>query len=259
MEKREYKVDECVGCKQSRYIAAKGLCRRCYARVQRNGTLEKVRKRTLCRVYECDRNVVSNGFCALHWHRVQTTSDPNKTLRPEDWGVRGKHPMHAAWVYAKYHGGVSKRWESFWNFVADVVSKPSPTARLHSKDGGAIGPDNYEWREKLLSFNDAAQYAREHRKVNPDYWKDSDLKKKFGITLQTYQEMLVSQNGVCAICCGINTVVDRRTGKPRMLAVDHCHTTGKVRKLLCQHCNQAIGLFKDDPKLLLAAASYLGL
>jgi Recombination endonuclease VII len=39
--------------------------------------------------------------------------------------------------------------------------------------------------------------------------------------------------------------------------VDHCHKTGAIRGLLCRSCNQAIGLLKDDPRLLRAAIRYL--
>jgi hypothetical protein len=40
--------------------------------------------------------------------------------------------------------------------------------------------------------------------------------------------------------------------------VDHEHSTGKVRGVLCGRCNKGIGLFDDSPKLLRAAARYLG-
>jgi hypothetical protein len=41
------------------------------------------------------------------------------------------------------------------------------------------------------------------------------------------------------------------------LAVDHCHTTGKVRGLLCSTCNTALGSFQDNPAYLKAAIHYL--
>ena len=39
--------------------------------------------------------------------------------------------------------------------------------------------------------------------------------------------------------------------------VDHCHKSGNIRDGLCQRCNAAIGLFGDDPALMLKAISYL--
>jgi hypothetical protein len=64
--------------------------------------------------------------------------------------------------------------------------------------------------------------------------------------------MLQQQNGLCAIC------KKTETGKTSNLCVDHCHKTGKVRGLLCNNCNKGLGLFKDNPEVLLNASAYLG-
>lgn len=73
------------------------------------------------------------------------------------------------------------------------------------------------------------------------------LKKKYGITEEDYQKILLSQNNRCAIC---NNIVKR-------LGVDHDHQTGKIRGLLCHHCNAGLGAFRDNPLLLLFARDYL--
>lgn len=47
-------------------------------------------------------------------------------------------------------------------------------------------------------------------------------------------------------------------GRPKArLHMDHDHRTGKARKFLCRDCNHGLGNFKDDPRLLRAAADYL--
>ena len=77
------------------------------------------------------------------------------------------------------------------------------------------------------------------------------LKELYGITLEDKQRLLELQNGVCAICGGDN--------KGRELHVDHAHDgTKRVRGLLCMSCNNGLGLFKDNQKLLTLAIEYLG-
>ena len=74
--------------------------------------------------------------------------------------------------------------------------------------------------------------------------------KRYGITTDTYYQMLKSQNGVCKICSQACL-----TG--RELCVDHCHTTGKVRGLLCGKCNSGLGSFNDNIQSLKMAIEYL--
>jgi hypothetical protein len=80
--------------------------------------------------------------------------------------------------------------------------------------------------------------------------------KAFGITPEEYAAMVVAQDGRCAICREEETATAR--GRVRSLAVDHDHETGAVRGLLCSRCNTALGLFRDNPALLLEAIAYLG-
>ena len=77
------------------------------------------------------------------------------------------------------------------------------------------------------------------------------LKHQYGLTVAQFEELVKEQNNKCYIC-GIEGGYN---GKP--LYVDHCHTSGQVRRLLCQHCNSGLGMFKDNPELLLKAADYL--
>lgn len=88
------------------------------------------------------------------------------------------------------------------------------------------------------------------RRRNPDKTKAVKLKYRFGLSLEEYRRMLAAQKGLCKICGG-----HCRLG--RSLAVDHCHTTGKIRGLLCTDCNIGISRLQDRPDLLRAAAAYL--
>ena len=102
-----------------------------------------------------------------------------------------------------------------------------------------------------------ADFMREYRKKNPDIFRNIELKKNFGISLDEYNKMLKDQNGVCKICGNPEMTYHNNSDRLRNLAVDHCHTTGKVRGLLCSRCNQGLGNFRDNPDFLAKAISYL--
>lgn len=82
----------------------------------------------------------------------------------------------------------------------------------------------------------------------------ADIKRRYGISYEEYEDILEQQNNCCAICKSDTSQNNRAT---RGLFVDHCHTTGKVRGLLCSKCNHALGLLNDDIDLLKAAMDYL--
>ena len=77
-----------------------------------------------------------------------------------------------------------------------------------------------------------------------------DLKRKFGITRETYQVMLIAQNGVCAIC-------NQPCPTGNRLAVDHDHSSKEVRGLLCSLCNMLLHKVETDPAWMDKALSYL--
>lgn len=102
---------------------------------------------------------------------------------------------------------------------------------------------------KCRAWNKAA-YDRDPAKHTIQNYK-SQLKKRFGMTLEDYDKMLFEQGGKCAIC-NIH-----HTETPRKLNVDHCHTTGKIRGLLCFNCNTSLGKLQDSIQILEQAIKYL--
>ena len=76
---------------------------------------------------------------------------------------------------------------------------------------------------------------------------------KYGLTDEDYISMLSVLSG-CAIC---GKIPDGEFNQTSRLHIDHDHDTGRVRGLLCHGCNIGMGHFKDNAKLLLAAANYL--
>jgi len=101
------------------------------------------------------------------------------------------------------------------------------------------------------------QYDAEYRAANREKIVDTvrwiKILQKFGLTKEAWHALLDSQGGRCAVCGS-----DSPGGRGQW-HTDHCHKTNKVRGLLCAGCNRGIGLLKDDPNVLLAAAIYLEL
>ena len=102
-----------------------------------------------------------------------------------------------------------------------------------------------------------AAWFREYRKNNPEKIaaaeRKRNLKHKYGITPERYEELLQEQGHRCKIC-GVH---DSETPWPHKLVIDHCHNTKVVRGLLCSSCNRGIGLLNDCPEILSNAIKYL--
>lgn len=98
------------------------------------------------------------------------------------------------------------------------------------------------YKQKLWAEKPEEEKAafRAHRAA---YTMSRHYKSKYGITQDDWDAMYSAQGGVCAIC-----KVPGRTGKHKILSVDHCHTTGRVRGLLCSICNSAIGSLGETPE-----------
>lgn len=100
-------------------------------------------------------------------------------------------------------------------------------------------------------INQKKRHAAGKSYYGPEAQLRRDLKRNYGITLESYNEMLAGQDHSCA-CCGKHA-----NDEYHRLAVDHCHTTGLVRGLLCSNCNRALGFAQDDVSILQNLIHYL--
>lgn len=122
-----------------------------------------------------------------------------------------------------------------WGDFATNGGKPYPHSRCHSC---------------------AIEMHRVKRRKNPTLYalnqRRADLKTKYNLTLEQYEEMLQSQGLACKIC------KSKRSGrKSGVFLVDHNHTNGKVRGLLCARCNVGLGTFDEDTARFRLAACYI--
>lgn len=126
-----------------------------------------------------------------------------------------------------------------------------------TKCGETKSEDSFSWHYKdkgirraqcksCRNLYEKIKSREDHRKIQR---KEYCLKKTYDISIEQYNKMLEDQNGVCDIC--------HRPPITKALAVDHCHTTGKIRGLLCSSCNTALGSMQDNTDRLRNAIAYL--
>lgn len=108
----------------------------------------------------------------------------------------------------------------------------------------------YKKRYRIKNKEKIREYNRTHKSNNKLRARRTTL-RKYGITLEQYQEILDQQNGKCAICNKLES------DSNQAFCVDHDHKTNKIRGLLCSKCNRGIGYLNDDITSLQNAINYL--
>lgn len=147
------------------------------------------------------------------------------------------HSGHVPWSKSQKNKGTMKAWNKKEVRICTRCHRTEKETEFASK--------RYRCRE--CHRKEAVEY---HRKRDKRAVKDKRLRKIYGITIDQYDEMFKTQNGVCWIC--------HRPPKKMPLHVDHDHKSGKVRGLLCHNCNYGIGrYFKDNIESLRRAVQYL--
>jgi len=118
---------------------------------------------------------------------------------------------------------------------------------------------NKAWRiahaEELKVYR--KKYNDEHREEIKAWQQTYQEKRKilarirrYGITDIEFNTLLEKQGGTCAVCKMIGW-----NGKGPH--VDHNHKTGKVRGILCSNCNAAVGMMKDNRKIVQGLVEYM--
>lgn len=174
----------------------------------------------ICELEGCNNKHFGRGLCSKHYTRQLRHGDVNTT------------------AYIRDDGGDTKLC---------IVCKIEKSKEYFSPKGNHYNSwckecHNIYQRESLKNKD------TRDKKYNSS--RNSFYKKKYGITIQQYEELLENQNYVCKIC-------EKEDVGGKRLAVDHCHNTGLVRGLLCGSCNKALGGFNDDTALLNNAINYL--
>ena len=149
-----------------------------------------------------------------------------------------------------------KEEKSFDNFWKDRTT--SSGYRSYCKD---CKPNRRKYHDEWRAKNrDKVNAYSKKAKAKPGAKardRNRAIERNYGISVDEYNKMVISQEGVCAICKRVPN---------KTFSIDHDHTCcpersrscGKcIRGLLCQTCNQALGMFLDSPEILFNAIKYL--
>lgn len=90
------------------------------------------------------------------------------------------------------------------------------------------------------------------RENNPGKTKELQIRRKYGLSMQEYSNLIEKQQFQCAACgIGLKDLPGSE------IQIDHCHNTGNIRGILCGRCNRALGLLNDDPIKTQKLADYI--
>jgi len=274
----------CIGCNEEKPIKAKGLCNKCYIRVQRHNDVTWGRKKkgdSLCS-YCHEKPVHAKDFCVNCYARYLKNGSPERVKVRTDricnfcgkiMPMKAKGLCFACYKRARDHGGdpayivknvpAKIRECSFCGKVKEIVGNNLCNAcyqRKWKRGTAEYAPKRIKLNCKVKGCKKevvAYGFCDIHRARTIDRRKAAHktLVKRFRITVDEYERMYNNQNGVCAICG--QPEIRKQNGNTINLPVDHCHATGKIRGLLCSKCNTSLGGFKDSTDLLTKAINYL--
>lgn len=126
------------------------------------------------------------------------------------------------------------------------LNEDRPRSRCKSCEANAAR----KWRKE--NPEEHKRRKSQWAKNNPEKVKMSSLRrawKKMGLDPLQVEIYKNTHSNVCEICGKMDEYQD--------ISVDHCHDKKTFRGLLCSKCNMGIGLFQDNPQLLLKAIEYL--
>jgi len=98
---------------------------------------------------------------------------------------------------------------------------------------------------RKIRIDEPERYAK-YKKRHNEYLKE----KRYGISQDQFDKMLVDQNNMCKICGNEFKII-------KDAHIDHCHNRNIVRGILCNGCNIAIGQFYDNTDIMDNAIKYL--
>lgn len=219
----------------------------------------------ICKVEDCENRVKAYGYCTLHHLRLKKHGSLEKPVKGDG---RRTHPQYYNWIVNKQKNNLCEEWLDFHTFAIAIGERPSSNHFLRKIDKEQLlSPTNFQWVEFLKrEVGELAKswYARKWKKRTTEH---PEINSRFGALknsgipwrerIKLGEQMLETQNHLCAICRNPETQLNPRSDKKVRLALDHCHKTNKLRGMLCWRCNTTLGKVEDSIPLLKEMIAYL--
>lgn len=108
------------------------------------------------------------------------------------------------------------------------------------------------WHNRAPHGNckDCQRAAKKPTVYDRTYHRVNNLKKKYGLTVEQWAELLEACSHRCVVC-------EKPFSSTRLPCADHDHVTGLLRGVICGPCNLAIGYAHDDVGWFTRVSSYL--
>jgi hypothetical protein len=146
----------------------------------------------------------------------------------------------------------TRRWRAANRDRANALARVSNKKwREENREAHRTRAKEYKAKNLERYKENHARWRAENREHLREFTRKQYYRLKYGMTQEERDQMLADQGGCCKICQSDDP------GSKRGWHIDHCHDKGHVRGILCQRCNHALGLVKDDPKILERMIAYL--
>lgn len=219
------------GC--DRPAKSSGLCNRHY-RQQRQS------ERGPCSVPGCEIAWFAKGLCGKHYTRMRsfgTTDDPETTPLRGSCSAEGcDGPVKARDLCGQH----LRRWTTYG--TTELPEKERLRLRTCRFCKRTLTADHFTISASACTDCLPLHRAELNAKILPRTKKNRER----------IAQLREEQANRCAIC----GVAEEEAPKGRLYA-DHDHETQQIRGLLCGQCNSGLGMFKDDPNVLIIAIEYL--
>lgn len=138
-----------------------------------------------------------------------------------------------------------KKWRAKRKADPELLAK----AREYQRNYQRIWNNKPENRAKSRKASLAHYYKNRKANCDASHWRN--VKRRYGITKEQYEQIIAVQGGGCALC-GIPV---QSSGK--RLSIDHCHNSTVVRGVLCEPCNVLLGSVDAKPGWIEKVQDYL--